>query len=88
MPWYKSAWNWVKRNAKFVALVFLFILFFVLLFVWRKKSALIQSLQNKLYETQAKLKLEHLAAQYDVALENLGALKEQEVKVREELELI
>jgi len=80
-----NAWNWIKRNTKFVILILGFIVFFIFFFLFRAKSRAIKSLETKLYELQTTLKLEKLAATYNIAVEEIKYLEKEDAEVEKQI---
>jgi len=80
-----KAWNWIKRNTKFVILILGFIVFFIFFFLFRAKSRAIKSLETKLYELQTTLKLEKLAATYNIAVEEIKYLEKEDAEVEKQI---
>lgn len=81
-------WSWVKRNTKYVILILGFIVFFIFFFLFRSKIKKIDSLESKLYEMQARLQIERIAAKNDITVEEIKDLKEKDAAVAREIKAV
>lgn len=84
----KRAFVWIKLNIKWIALILCLIFVSVLLLIARNRGKKIDSLLTELATLKAKIQIEKLAAKNDVLVEDLGALKEKDEKMRKEIEKI
>jgi len=84
----KKAWKWLKNRTKILFLIIGVILLFVLVIWWGRKNKRVRSLQRKIAYLNTKLKLEKIQMKYDMNMEELSAVREQNEHVREDLDKI
>lgn len=85
---WKKIWTWIKTNVKLLLTIIAFVVFFIFFFIFKSKVRTIRRLEGELYATKAKIKLEKIAAKYDVTLVELKELKKKDKKVEEEVSKI
>ena len=82
---WQKVWTWIKTNVKLLLTILAFVLFFIFFFIFKSKVRTIRRLEGELYATKAKIKLEKIAAKYDVTLVELKDLKKKDKEVEKEI---
>jgi len=84
----KKAWKWLTTHTKILFLIIGVIFLFILVVWWGKRNKSIRALQRKISYLQAKLKIEKLQMKYDMNMEELVSVRDQNEHVREDLKKI
>ena len=83
-----KVWRWIKRNIKLVLFVLSLIFFSIFAFWWGSKNLNIRRLKSKLAILKAQIGLERLQTKYSATIEELQKKKEEDKKLKAEIEVI